>query len=153
MCQNWTKAKRRSVTSKRLRNPSRSTARTSFHPRTSSASSARRKSASIQSYPSDSASSRSSSLERFGSRFFDRFTFFSVSVTEYPFFPSGFRPAPFLFPPRFEIILSFLIDTTLNVYHSFNQARKIMAYKRLSKEKQTFRSKVARMAMRSSEFE
>ena len=113
-------------------------ARTLLSPRTSSGNSARPKSASSQNYPSHSASSRSSKLERTGSRFFDRFTFFSVSVTEYPFFPSGFRPAPFRFPPRFERILPFRIDITLIIYHSFNQARKnYMANKRLSKEKQT----------------
>jgi hypothetical protein len=113
-CPNWTKAKRRFATSKRLRTPSRSTARTLLNPRISSRSSARPKSVSIPSYDvSDSASSRSSSLERFGSFFFDRFTFFSVSVTEYPRLPSGLRPAPLRFPPRFEIILSFLIDIEL----------------------------------------
>src|ERR1700686_3410528 len=136
-CQTATPTKKHFATSKRLPTPSRSTARTLLNPRTSSGSSARPKSVSNQSYPSDSASSRSSSRERFGSRFFDRFTFFSVSVTEYPFFPSGFRPAPFRFPPRFEIILSFFIDSILIIYYSFNQARKNMANKRLSKEKQT----------------
>ena len=94
-CQNATPIKRLWSTSKKRQNPSRSRARTLLNPRTSSASSARPRNG----YASQSASNRSSSLERFGSRFFDRFTFFSVSVTPYPRLPSGFRPAPFRFPP------------------------------------------------------
>src|SRR5207248_4777781 len=58
-----------------------------------------------------------------------------VSVTEYPRLPSGFRPAPFRFPPH-EIILSFLVDTILIIYHCFEKANRNMANKRLSKEKQ-----------------
>src|SRR5439155_3803474 len=131
--QTVTLTKRLSIKSRKLRNQSQSKALILLSQRTSSASSARPKS----DYASQSASSRSSRLDKFLSRFFARFTFFSVSVTEYPRLPSGFRPAPFRFPPRVEIILSFLIDTTLILYHSFNQARKNMANKRLSKEKQT----------------
>jgi hypothetical protein len=48
-CQSWTKAKKHFVTSKRLRTPSRSTARVCFLPPISSASYARPKSASNQS--------------------------------------------------------------------------------------------------------
>jgi hypothetical protein len=47
-----------------------------YSPKTSSASSARQKSASTPSYASHSASNRSSSFDKIGSRFFDRFTFF-----------------------------------------------------------------------------
>ena len=102
-CPIRTKARKRSVTSIRLRTPSRvPMLRSLSNPRILSASSAKPKSA----YASEAASRRSSRAEKFAPRSFARFTFFSRSVTQYRFLPVGFRPAPFLFPPR----RSFFID-------------------------------------------
>lgn len=55
--------------------------------------------------PSHRASSPSSRPEKLFSRFLARFTFFSVSVTRYGFLPSGGRPAPSRFPPRFDFFM------------------------------------------------
>jgi len=57
------------------------------------------------------ASKRSSNCDRFSPRATAFSTLISVSVTECAFLPSGLRPAPFRFPPRFDLITSFLLTT------------------------------------------
>src|SRR5947209_2849294 len=99
-CQNVTPAKRPWSKSRRLPNPSRSTARTFSALTISSASYARpRNGWRRKNQPSHRASSLSRSAEKFASRFLALSAFFSVKVTRYAFLPSGGLPAPSLFPP------------------------------------------------------
>ncbi len=72
----------------------------------------------------NSASSRSSRPEKFVSRFFARFTFFSVSVTVYGALAHlAFGQRLFVFPPLLVLALkkyiSFLLTILLNLYILF----------------------------------
>ena len=111
----WTKVRKRCVTSNGLRIPGRSTTRNLSHLKISSASSARPKSKS--GYASQAASSRSSSPEKFDSRFFARATFFAVSVTVNIALPSDFRPAPSRFPPHLTVFF-------MKIWHTKDSPRK-----------------------------
>jgi hypothetical protein len=130
--QSLTPAKKPCSKSRRLPSPSQFVARIWSNQKSSKGNSAKLKSG----YRSHLARSRSSSADRFDSRFNALFTFSSVSVTEYPRLPSGFLPAPFRLPPH-EKISCFRVDIDLNLYDFFEKANRNMAYQRLSKEKQT----------------
>jgi len=97
--QNATPAKKPWSRFRRLQNLSRSMARTCWNRPISSASYARPRNVSPKNQESQRASKRSIRPEKFVSRFFASFTFFSVSVTRTAFLPSDFRPAPLRFPP------------------------------------------------------